>query len=65
MTLIDDKLSEIRSVRNDIWRCRRLLETALPGPDRKLIEKRLVQQRSAFERLLATTFPLQFRLCSE
>ncbi|TGN74441.1 hypothetical protein EOW77_0033640 [Bradyrhizobium yuanmingense] len=61
MTSIDDRLSEIRSVRNGIWRCRQLLNTGLPDADRKAIEKRLLEQRSAFERLLETTFPLTFR----
>ncbi|WP_245331792.1 hypothetical protein [Bradyrhizobium sp. NAS80.1] len=61
MTSIDDRLSEIRSVRNDIWRCRKLLRTELPDADRNVIEKHLLGQRSAFERLLAMTFPLTFR----
>jgi hypothetical protein len=48
MTTIDDSLSEIRSVRNDIWRCRKLLQTDLPDAERELIEKLLLEQRSAF-----------------
>ncbi|WFU54656.1 hypothetical protein QA639_34485 [Bradyrhizobium pachyrhizi] len=62
MSSVDDKLSEIRSVRNHIWHFRKLLQTELPNADRKLIERRLLEQHSAFERLLATTFPLTFRL---
>ncbi|MCA6116825.1 MULTISPECIES: hypothetical protein [Bradyrhizobium] len=62
MTSIDDSLSEIKSVRNDIWRVRTLLRTELPDAERKIAEKRLLEQRSAFERLLATTFPLTLRL---
>ncbi|NEU95789.1 hypothetical protein FNJ47_08090 [Bradyrhizobium sp. UFLA 03-164] len=58
MTSIDDRLSEIRWLRNEIWRCRRLLKTDLSGAERKGIEKRLLEQLSAFERLLSTTFPL-------
>ena len=67
MTTIDDSLSEIRSVRNDIWRWRKLLQTDLPDAEREMIEKRLVEQRSAFEGLLASTFPLALKLssCSE
>ena len=61
MTSIDDSLSEIKSVRNEIWRDRRLLQTELPDAERKIVEKRLLEQRSAFERLLATTFPLTLR----
>jgi len=62
MTTIDDSLTEIRSVRNDIWRCRKLLQTDLPDAERELIEKRLLEQRSAFEELLASTFPFPLAL---
>ncbi|WP_271592074.1 hypothetical protein [Bradyrhizobium sp. CCBAU 65884] len=58
MTSIDDTLSEIRWLRNEIWRCRRSLKTVLPGAERKAVEKRLLDQLSAFERLLSTAFPL-------
>ncbi|QOZ11960.1 hypothetical protein XH96_34470 [Bradyrhizobium sp. CCBAU 51765] len=58
MTSIDDALSEIRSLRSEIWRCRRLLKTDLPGAEREAVENRLVEQLSAFERLLSTAFPL-------
>ena len=63
MTTIDDSL-EIRSVRNDIWRCRKLLQTDLPDAEREMIEKRLLDQRSAFEGLLASSFPLALKLSS-
>ncbi|OMI08592.1 hypothetical protein BSN85_17805 [Bradyrhizobium brasilense] len=58
MTSIDDRLSEIRWLRNEIWRRRRLLKTDLSGAEREGVEKRLLEQLSAFERLLSTTFPL-------
>jgi hypothetical protein len=64
MTTIDDSLSEIRSVRNDIWRCRKLLQTDLLDAEREMIEKRLLEQRSALEGLLASAFPLAFKLSS-
>jgi hypothetical protein len=64
MSTIDDSLSEIRSVRNDIWRCRKLFQTDLPDAEREIIEKRLLEQRSAFEGLLASTFPLALKLSS-
>jgi hypothetical protein len=48
MTTINDSLSEIRSVRNDIWRCRKLLQTDLPDTELEMIEKRLIEQRLAF-----------------
>jgi hypothetical protein len=58
MTSIDDRLSEIRWLRNEIWRCRRLLKTDLSSAERKDVEKRLLEQLSAFERLFSTMFPL-------
>lgn len=61
MTSIDDTLTEIRSLRNEIWRCRRFLKTDLPGAERMAVEKRLLEQLSAFERLLSTAFPLTLR----
>ena len=57
MTTIDDSLSEIRSVR-------KLLQTDLPDAEREMIEKRLLERRSAFEGLLASTFPLALKLSS-
>jgi hypothetical protein len=62
MCTIDESLSEIRSVRNDIWRCRRLLQTHLSDAERAIIEKRLLEQRRTFELLLASTFPLALKL---
>jgi len=62
MTTIDDSMSEIRSVRNDIWHCRKLLQHNLPDAEREMIEKRLLERRSAFEGLLASTFPLALKL---
>jgi hypothetical protein len=62
MARIDESLSEIRSVRNDIWRCRRLLQTDLSDAERAIIEKRLLEQRRTFEVLLASTFPLALKV---
>jgi hypothetical protein len=61
MNTIDDSLSEIRSVRNDIWRCRNLLQAELSDAEREIVEKRLIEQRLAFDVLLASTFPLVLR----
>jgi hypothetical protein len=62
MPTIDESLSEIRSVRNDIWRCRRLLQSGLPDAERAIVEKRLVEQRAIFEALIASIFPLALKL---
>jgi hypothetical protein len=62
MTTIDDSLSEIRSVRNDIWRCRKLLQAELSDTEREIVKKRLLERHSTFEGLLASTFPLALKL---
>ncbi|KRP93785.1 hypothetical protein AOQ72_21070 [Bradyrhizobium yuanmingense] len=58
MTSIDDTLSEIRWLRSEIWRCRRILKSGPSGAERKIIQKRLTEQLAAFEYRLATAFPL-------
>ena len=65
MSSIDESLSEIRSVRDAIWRSRRLLQAGLSDAERDLVEKRLEEQRSAFERLLAATFPVTLKIQGE
>jgi hypothetical protein len=62
MSTIDDSFGEIRSARNNIWRCRRLLQTKLADAEREIVERRLREQRLVFEGLLASTFPLAFKL---
>lgn len=62
MTKIDDSLSEIRSLRNDIWRYRKVLQTDLSDAEREMVEKRLFERRSMFEKLLATAFPFALKL---
>jgi hypothetical protein len=62
MIAIDDSLSEIRSVRNDIWRCRKLLQTDLSDAERAIIEERLLERQLLFEGLLESTFPLALNL---
>lgn len=61
---IDESLSEIRSVRNEIWRCRRLLRTTSSDKERAGLEQRLHGQQAIFEGLLKATFPLVLELGS-
>ncbi len=65
MPSIDESLSEIRSARDAIWRSRRLLQAGLSDAERDLVEEQLQEQRSAFERLLAATFPFTLKIQSE
>jgi hypothetical protein len=62
MSTIDDSFGEIRSVRNDIWRCRKLLQSELADAEREIVEKRLRERLSTFEGLLASAFPLALKL---
>ena len=65
MSSIEERLSEIRSLRNAIWRSRRLLQAGLSDAERDLVEEQLQEQRSVFERLLAATFPFTLKIQSE
>ena len=60
MTMTDEKLALLRTRRNNISRYRRLLETRLTEFERRYVERRLSEERSALERLAASTFPLAF-----
>ena len=58
--MIDEKFALLRTHRNNIMRYRRLLETKLTECERQFIERRLSEERSAMEKLAASTFPLAF-----
>jgi len=60
--MIDEKLARLRTHRNNIGRYHRLLKTQLTDCERRFIEKRLSEERSAMERLAASTFPLTFQM---
>lgn len=53
-----DKLAEMRTRRNNIRRYQRLLETKLSDLERDFIERRLAEERSAFESLTASALPM-------
>ena len=59
--MIDDKLALVRAHRNNISRYHRLLETQLTDFERRYIERRLSEERSAIERLVASTCPMDFQ----
>jgi hypothetical protein len=62
MTMIDEKFALLRTHRNNIMRYRRLLNTKLTECERQFIERRLSEERTAMEKLAASTFPLAFRI---
>lgn len=59
--MIDDELALLRAHRNNIGRYQRLLRTELTEFERRFIERRLSEERSAVEKLSASTFPLAFK----
>ena len=60
--MIDENLARLRTHRNNISRYRRLLKTQLTDCDRQFIERRLSEEKSAMQKVAATTFPLAFPL---
>jgi hypothetical protein len=58
--MIDQKLARLRSHRNNINRYQRLKKTTLTDLEREFIDRRLAAEQSAFEALIASTFPLTF-----
>lgn len=59
---IEDTFSEIGSLRNEIWRFRKLLRADLSDAERRIVEKNLHEKQAAFEVLLTTAFPLALKL---
>jgi hypothetical protein len=61
-TMIEEKLALLRTHRNNIFRYHRLLKTELTQFERQFIERRLSEERSAMEKLAASTLPLNFQI---
>ena len=55
--MIDGKLARLRAHQNNINRYRRLLGTELTDLERRFIERRLSEERSAMKSLTASTVP--------
>jgi len=60
--MIDERFALVRTHRNNIMRYRRLLMTKLTECERQFIERRLSEERSAMEKLAASTFSLAFQI---
>ncbi len=63
--MLDEDLARIRAHRNNIHRCRRVLETRLSDVEREFIERRLAEEQAALHSLFAKTFPLTFSFPKE
>ncbi len=62
--MIDEKFALLRTHRNNINRYRRMLRTELTELERRYIEKRLSEERSAMEAVAASTFPINLGIPS-
>lgn len=60
--MIDERLARVRTLRNNIERYRRLLQTRLTELEREFIEKRLAEEQSNLESVGASTFPVTFEV---
>jgi hypothetical protein len=60
--MIDDNFALMRSHRNSIDRYRKLLKTSLTDLERQFIERRLAEEQSKLKEVMASTFPLAFKL---
>jgi hypothetical protein len=60
--MIDENLARMRSHRNNIGRYRKLLKTSLTDLEQKFIERRLAEEQSKLEQVMASTFPFAFKL---
>jgi hypothetical protein len=63
--MIDEKLARLRAHHNNIHRYRRLLKTELTDVERRFIERRLSEERSAMENLATSAFPLSLQIPAE
>jgi hypothetical protein len=60
--MIDENFALMRSHRNNIDRYHKLLKSSLSDLERQFIERRLAEEQSKLEAIVASTFPLTFKL---
>jgi hypothetical protein len=58
--MFEADLARIRAHRNNIHRYRGLLRTKLSDLEREFIEKRMADEQTALDALVAETFPMTF-----
>jgi hypothetical protein len=58
----DENFALMRRHRNNIARYRKLIRTELTDLEREFIKRRLAEEQSALEKIVASTFPLTFTL---
>ncbi|WP_439373384.1 hypothetical protein [Bradyrhizobium sp. DASA03120] len=60
--MMNKDFAALRTHRNRIHRYRRLLKAKPNGPERQYLERRLGEERCAFDALMACSFPLVFEM---
>jgi hypothetical protein len=60
MKMLDENLARIRTRHNNIHRYRKMLKTKLSDLEREFIEKRMADEQTALDALVAETFPVTF-----
>lgn len=58
---VDEELGLLRGHRSNISRYQRLLKTELTEFERRFIERRVSEERSAIEKVAVSAFPLTFQ----
>ncbi|MCK1288431.1 hypothetical protein IVB41_31465 [Bradyrhizobium sp. 44] len=58
---VDEELALLRGHRSNISRYQRLLKTELTEFERRFIERRVSEERSAIEKVSVSAFPLTFQ----
>jgi hypothetical protein len=58
----DENFALMRRHRNNIARYRKLIRTELTDLEREFIKRRLAEEQSALEKIVASTFPLTLTL---
>lgn len=61
-TMMNEDFAAMRSHRDRVHRYRRLLKTRPTGIEHQDLERRLCEERSAFDTLIACSFPLIFNI---
>ncbi|WP_082885040.1 hypothetical protein [Bradyrhizobium stylosanthis] len=60
--MMNEDFAAMRTHRNRIHRYRRLLKAKPNGPERQYIERRLREERCAFDALMTCSLPLVFEI---
>ena len=60
--MIDENWEHLRARRNNVRRYRRLLQTELTELERRYIERRLNEEKSAMESLATSGIPIAFEI---